>query len=414
MIGGCLLFSSSRTQKLVSLSSAEAEVYACSSGCSDAILLARLISWMCGRKCHIQLYTDSSGARGILQRQGVGRLRRLSCRILWLQNLVNTGDVRVGTIAGSKNPVDIGTKRLACSTMRSLMSLLGMFNMTTCMVEGCDDPAGILATKQSIRSILGALSLLTLKGCDHVSVSSDDAGYGFFAMIFIAVVGFVVLLGMAWLSVRQFPDHHEPDEEPDVTLQDYTDSTTRRAPLLPAEAVRPPGPRPTSEGMLLWLMERCLRRRDRQVSRERYNMYNERVEALNMMYQLLTSDDERARAGAQGMLATMTDLSDDESSPNFQAINAETTRQQVEMTHQFIQSLISGNAADYGAASFHVARTAQQLVDLAHGQNSSSSHEESNEEESDAMETESQRRRRYLESTMDEVSYPELWADLHY
>ena len=45
-MGGCLLFSSSRNQKLVSLSSAEGEVYACSSGTSDAILLSRLVSWM--------------------------------------------------------------------------------------------------------------------------------------------------------------------------------------------------------------------------------------------------------------------------------------------------------------------------------------------------------------------------------
>jgi len=45
-MGGCLLFSASRIQKLVSLSSAEAEVYACSSGTSDAILLSRLVSWI--------------------------------------------------------------------------------------------------------------------------------------------------------------------------------------------------------------------------------------------------------------------------------------------------------------------------------------------------------------------------------
>ena len=45
-LGGCLLFSASRTQKLVSLSSAEAEVYACSSGASDGLLLARLVSWI--------------------------------------------------------------------------------------------------------------------------------------------------------------------------------------------------------------------------------------------------------------------------------------------------------------------------------------------------------------------------------
>ena len=298
MIGGCgcLLFSSPRTQKLVSLSSAEAEVYACSSGCSDAILLARLISWMCGRKCHIQLYTDSSGARGILQRQGVGRLRHLSCRILWLQNLVNAGDVRVGTVAGSKNPADIGTKRLACSRMRSLMSLLGMFNTTTCMVEGCDDPAGILANKQSIRSILGALSLLTLKGCNDAEAPTDDAGYGILSMICAAVLGFVILLVMTWCSSQQVNDHVEPDEEPQVAspVAETNNSTAGlNVPFLPLGALQPLRTQPTPEGMLLWLMERCLRRRDRQASRERYNMYNERVEVLNMMYQLLTSDDER-------------------------------------------------------------------------------------------------------------------------
>ena len=81
-LGSCLLFSASGTQKVVSLSSAEAEVYACSSGASDGILLRRLIGWLTGRRTWMFIYTDSSGAKGILQRQGVGRLRHLSCRVL--------------------------------------------------------------------------------------------------------------------------------------------------------------------------------------------------------------------------------------------------------------------------------------------------------------------------------------------
>ena len=93
--GSCLLFSASRTQKIVSLSSAEAEVYACSSGSSDAVLLSRLLSWLTGRRTLVYVYTDSSGARGILQRQGVGRLRHLSCRILWLQGLIASGVIRL-------------------------------------------------------------------------------------------------------------------------------------------------------------------------------------------------------------------------------------------------------------------------------------------------------------------------------
>lgn len=54
-MGGCLLVSSSRTQKLVSLSSAETEIYACSSGTSDGLLLARLVAWMTGFKTTIFL-----------------------------------------------------------------------------------------------------------------------------------------------------------------------------------------------------------------------------------------------------------------------------------------------------------------------------------------------------------------------
>ena len=130
-MGGCLLFSASRTQKLVSLNSAEAEVYACSNGASDGLLLARLVSWMIGFKTTIYLFTDSSGARGILQRQGVGRVRHLSCRILWLQDLICNGSIKFCAIAGAMNPADIGTKRLPANRMKSLMSLLGMYNVAT-------------------------------------------------------------------------------------------------------------------------------------------------------------------------------------------------------------------------------------------------------------------------------------------
>ena len=195
-----------------------------------------------------------------------------------------------------------------------------MFNTTTCMVEGCDDPAGILANRQSIRSILGALSLLTLKGCNDAAISSDDAGYGFLSMICAAVLGLAILLVMTWCSSQQVNDHVEPDEEPEVAspVADLPASAEIdnvfggvNVPLLPLGAPQPLRTQPAPEGMLLWLMERCLRRRDRQASRERYNMYNERVEVLNMMYQLLTSDDERSRAGAMGMLSNMTDISDD-------------------------------------------------------------------------------------------------------
>ena len=158
--GGCLLYSASRTQRIVSLSSAEAEVYACSSGAADSLLLARLLSWLSGKKTKIHLYTDSTGARGILQRKGVGRLRHLSCRILWLQSLVGVGIIKLSAVSGNTNPADIGTKRLTANRLRSLMSLLGLFNMSTNTVEGSDDPGRMFSKRQSVRTLISALGLL--------------------------------------------------------------------------------------------------------------------------------------------------------------------------------------------------------------------------------------------------------------
>ncbi len=88
--GTALLFSSSRTLRVVSLSSAEAEVYAASSSACDGILIGKLVKFCVGRNVVIHHLMDSAAARGILARQGVGRIRHLSSRILWLQQLVKT------------------------------------------------------------------------------------------------------------------------------------------------------------------------------------------------------------------------------------------------------------------------------------------------------------------------------------
>ena len=79
------------------------------------------------------------GQRAFLQRQGVGRLRYLSCRVLWLQSLIADGLVKLCSVSGHVNPADIGTKSLSSSRLRSLMSVLGMYNHSTKELEGNDD-----------------------------------------------------------------------------------------------------------------------------------------------------------------------------------------------------------------------------------------------------------------------------------
>ena len=126
--GGCLLHSSSRTQKIVSLSSAESEMYAAASGACDSVLIVGVLKWMFDAFFQIHLYLDSGAARGIINRRGVGKVRHLSCRSLWLQERMEDGSLVVSPVSGTTNPADIGTKRLNVNRMKALMCLLGMFD----------------------------------------------------------------------------------------------------------------------------------------------------------------------------------------------------------------------------------------------------------------------------------------------
>lgn len=314
-LGGCLLFSASRTQKLVSLSSAEAEVYACSSGASDGLLLARLVSWMSGFKTTIYLFTDSSGARGILQRQGVGRVRHLSCRILWLQDLICNGSIKLCTIAGAMNPADIGTKRLPASRMRSLMSLLGMYNVATGAVGGAEDPGHLFQKKHHVMTILSVLGLLQMKGCDE-NESRDLPNASRSIMAFTVMLGFMFLLFWFWLrrdgqANADANVENEPNTEPSAaTISDPTVLDETAAGEIPSELARHQRVQPTVDGYLVWLIERCCRRRDNADTVERRLLHEE-------------GPDDNFRAAADRTLGNMSDISDDENSPNYERIHAE-------------------------------------------------------------------------------------------
>ena len=90
-------------------------------------LIRLIFSWLLG--CHMLmcLYLDSSAAIGILSRKGVGRLRHLGCRVLWLQDLVCQKLFLVTSVLGAVNPADIATKRLSASRLQSDRNKTGRF-----------------------------------------------------------------------------------------------------------------------------------------------------------------------------------------------------------------------------------------------------------------------------------------------
>ena len=111
-------------QKTIALSSGESEFYAITLAGVCSIQTKALIEG-CGMKEQgTRVHSDSSAARGIVQRQGPGRLRHLDIRELWMQEYVRRKRAEVVQVPTEINVADIGTKPLPQARLEALLRML--------------------------------------------------------------------------------------------------------------------------------------------------------------------------------------------------------------------------------------------------------------------------------------------------
>ena len=103
----------SRTQALVALSSAEAELYGIVKGTAELKGLVSLWPDL-GLRTTGHLLADASAALGILKRRGLGKVRHLNTNYLWVQETMAEREVNYGKIPGIDNRADLFTKALDC------------------------------------------------------------------------------------------------------------------------------------------------------------------------------------------------------------------------------------------------------------------------------------------------------------
>merc|ERR1712051_1048493 len=72
------------------------------------------------------IYADASAAVGIIQRKGVGSIRHLDTRLLWVQEKVVKEVVEYRKVAGLINPADLGTKHLERESIQRHMRSWGL------------------------------------------------------------------------------------------------------------------------------------------------------------------------------------------------------------------------------------------------------------------------------------------------
>ena len=199
-VAGNLLYSASRCQRLVSLSSAEAEVHAATSTMCDGIFARLLIEFCTGHMPQVHHHLDSTAAMGVLQRSGVGRIRHLSTRVLWTQQAVAEAKVVLHKISTDLNCADLGTKHMARARMRMLQFLLGSCDAYGNAI-GEDDYLDFTAKQQFKKAV---------KAVQQVAPGQAKARV---RQIMLA----------ALMSMANATNALSPDDEPNVNDSDHDD-----------------------------------------------------------------------------------------------------------------------------------------------------------------------------------------------
>ena len=101
----------SATQKSVTLNSGEAELVAAVKMSCELIGICQMAhDW--GWEMKARVWVDSAAALGVINRKGNGKLRHVRVGMLWIQEMVEEGELKVDKVKGEENPADLMTKYL--------------------------------------------------------------------------------------------------------------------------------------------------------------------------------------------------------------------------------------------------------------------------------------------------------------
>jgi len=133
--GGCATMGThlikhwSSTQKVVTLSSGEAELAGIVKDTAEALGL-RSLALDLGIDASIRVHADSSAAIGICRRSGIGKVRHLAVGQLWVQERLRLRDFELFKVPGTDNPADTLTKHLARDIVDHHMRTMAVARMT--------------------------------------------------------------------------------------------------------------------------------------------------------------------------------------------------------------------------------------------------------------------------------------------
>ena len=226
-LNGCLVLSLCKSQSTIALSSCEAELLAMTHMTAEAIMVCNLCRFLLkleGREVNSDLdfivYTDSSSAKALAQRRGVGRLKHVDLRHLWVQACVRQKLIRLKKVGTQNNVADLNTKNLSLARRRFLFGLCGLSE---------DQKKIIISTSNDINlnnpNVIRRIALI-LAGLPVADATSMEQVAGGSWWMLLATAG-VLLMVLVWMipGGSRSRSHSPPGETASQRRRRYQDSS---------------------------------------------------------------------------------------------------------------------------------------------------------------------------------------------
>ena len=173
-VNGCLIHSICRAQATIALSSCEAELYAANTAMVESIYLFQLIQFLMNDEAAVRqrLFLDSTSAKFVVQRSGVGRLKHVSIKHMFLQQLLRQKVFSIHKVPTRINPADLNTKKLSCERRNFLATLAGLFPQAFSVQEDMETLNIRRAQRVVTTKLVQAMQVLAvtlLQGCCPVT-----------------------------------------------------------------------------------------------------------------------------------------------------------------------------------------------------------------------------------------------------
>ena len=124
MLGTHTVKTACNLQSTIALSSGESEWYGLVKGSAVGLGFQSLMAdW--NISLSLEVLSDSSAARGFSSRKGLGKMRHIQTRNLWVQERVHEGHLKVVAIKGTQNPADVLTKPVSGQLRKKHLERLG-------------------------------------------------------------------------------------------------------------------------------------------------------------------------------------------------------------------------------------------------------------------------------------------------